>query len=286
MPKHSATHRHAYLVLAHQDVDMLNILSNRLINTGFVYIHLDRKSPIVREQVIQHPKIKVTKQIKVNWGGFSIVEATRLLADQALSDGSTRLTLLSGVTYPIVSDARLKEFAESYTEYVDAGEVDLATQTKAFRRRFTSRHFSFHLRQNLLGRFIRRISREIWARMPQLNPEKELAGKKLILGSQWWSVTGETYSNAMKLILENPNLELYFKKIECSDESYFGTIFNDVNKGLTPFGTTYVHWEGSGRPKNLQAEILIQGSQTGHFLFARKFNSSDHELLENLKSIL
>ena len=108
MSEQPTTHRHAYLVLAHEDVDMLNILTNRLISTGYVYIHIDRKSPITIEQVVQHPKVKVTKQIKVNWGGFSIVEATRLLADQALSDSSTRLTLLSGVSYPIVSDAKLK----------------------------------------------------------------------------------------------------------------------------------------------------------------------------------
>ena len=284
MREQSTTHRHAYLVLAHEDVDMLNMLTNRLINTGFVYIHIDRKSPIEIEQIVQLPKVKVTKQIKVNWGGFSIVEATRLLADQALSDGSTHLTLLSGVSYPIVGDAKLKEFADSSVDYVDAGEVDLTTQTKAFRRRFTTRHTSFHLRQNLIGRFIRRISREFWARMPHLNPEEELAGKKLILGSQWWSVTGETYNNAMKLILENPNIEHYFKKIECSDESYFGTIFNHVNKRLMLHGTTYVRWEGSGRPKNLQVEALAQENQVGQFLFARKFNSRDRKLIENLQT--
>ena len=86
----------------------------------------------------------------------------------------------------------------------------------------------------------------------------------------------------MKLMLENPNLELYFRKIECSDESYFGTIFNHVNKRLTLCGTTYVKWEGTGRPKNLQAQALIQEGQVGHFLFARKFNSRDRELFENL----
>jgi hypothetical protein len=33
VPEQPPTHRHAYLVLAHEDVDMLNILTNRLINT-------------------------------------------------------------------------------------------------------------------------------------------------------------------------------------------------------------------------------------------------------------
>ena len=214
MSEQPTTNRHAYLVLAHEDVDMLNILTIRLINTGFVYIHIDRKSPITIAQVVQHPKVKVSKQIKVNWGGFSIVEATCLLADQALSDGSTRLTLLSGVSYPIVSDAKLKEFAESSVDYVDATEVDLATQTRAFRRRFTTRHFSFHLKQNLYGRIIRRTSREFWAAMPHLRPEGELENLTLTVGSQWWSVTHETYQKSMDHLKSNPNIQDYFKKID------------------------------------------------------------------------
>jgi hypothetical protein len=273
MPEQPPTHRHAYLVLAHEDVDMLNILTNRLINTGFVYIHIDRKSPITIEQVVKHPKVKATKQIKVNWGGFSIVEATRLLADQALSDSSTRLTLLSGVSYPIVSDVKLKEFAESSVEYVDAGEVDLKTQTKAFRRRFTSRHFSFHLKQNLYGRIVRRISREFWALMPNIDPIKELGEVELTLGSQWWSVTSDTYTKAMVLLEKNQNIMSYFKKIECSDESFFGTLFHNVTKNHTAHGTTYVKWTGGGGPKSIQIEDLIREKSAGQFLFARKFSS-------------
>jgi hypothetical protein len=273
------THRHAYLVLAHEDVDMLNILTNRLINTGYVYIHIDRNSSITIEQVVKHPKVKVTKQIKVNWGGFSIVEATRLLADQALSDGSTRLTLLSGVSYPIVSDAKLKEFAESSIEYVEAGEVDLANQTKAFRRRFTSRHFSFHLKQNLHGRIIRRISREFWALLPKIDFNNELGDIKLTLGSQWWSVTSGTYTKAMLLLEQYKNVLPYFKKIECGDESFFGTLFHHVTKFHTTHGTTYVKLTGEGGPKSIEFVDIERESQTGHFFFARKINSLNRQLL-------
>jgi hypothetical protein len=265
---------------------MLNILTNRLINTGFVYIHIDRKSPITIEQVVKHPKVKVTKQIKVNWGGFSIVEATRLLADQALIDGSTRLTLLSGVSYPIVSDAKLKKFAESTIEYVDAGEVGLKTQTRAFRRRFTTRHFSFHLKQDLFGRTIRRLSREFWALMPHIDPSKELGKVKLTLGSQWWSVTKDTYTKATLLAEQNQNVVSYFKKIECSDESFFGTLFHHVTKIHATHGTTYVKWTGGGGPKSIEIVDIERESQTGHFLFVRKISSLDRELFEAMDSLL
>jgi hypothetical protein len=270
------SHRHAYLVLAHEDVDMLNILTNRLINTGFVYIHIDRKSPITIEQVVKHPKVKVTKQIKVNWGGFSIVEATRLLADQAIINGATRLTLLSGVSYPIVGDARLIEFAQSDLEYVDASEVDLSTQTKPFVRRFTSRHFSFHLKQNLYGRIIRRLFREFWARMPRIDPVAELAPLKLTLGSQWWSVKSDTYLKAMQLLKSHPDIEKYFRKIECSDESFFGTIFNDVSRNHAGHGTTFVKWTSRGGPKVIGPIELLEARTKDGLLFIRKLTVDDY----------
>ena len=277
----SPHHHNAYLVLAHEDVEMLNILTQRLVNTGFVYIHLDRLSKLQITQVTPHPKVKVTKQIKVNWGGYSIVEATRLLADQAIADGATRLTLLSGVSYPIVSDGKLNEFAASDMEYVDVGEVDISTQTKPFRRRFTTRHFSFHLKQNLTGRIIRRLSREFWSLAPKLEPISELAPVKLTLGSQWWSVTSNTYSKASELLQKHPNIERYFKRIECSDESFFGTVFHEVSPNHIPNGTTYVKWHGQGGPKALTIGDIDREREKGDFLFARKINFAGMTALFN-----
>jgi Core-2/I-Branching enzyme len=270
MSQGTQNHHNAYLILAHEDVDMLNILAQRLINTGFVYIHLDRLSKIQVDQVTPDPKIEVTKQIKVNWGGYSIVEATRLLADQAIAGGATRLTLLSGLSYPIVSDEKLTEFAHSDVEYVDATEVDLSQLSKAFVRRFTSRHFSFHLKQNLFGRLIRRFSREFWARMPRINPVEELAPLKLTLGSQWWSVSTQTYINSLQLLKDYPSIEQYFKKIECSDESFFGTILHNISRNHAKKGTTFVKWGRNGGPLAITKEDIEISQES--YLFIRKVN--------------
>jgi hypothetical protein len=274
--------RNAYLVLAHEDVDMLNLLTKRLINTGYVYIHIDLKSRIKVEQVFKHPKVKATKKIKVSWGGFSIVEATLLLADQALEDGAIRLTLLSGLSYPIVGDEELTEFAQSAIEYVDAEEVPLKGESKALSRRFTSRHFSFHLRQNVFGRIIRRISREFWARMPQLHPATELNQLTLMRGSQWWSVKRETYSSAMDTIMKSPKIENYFRKIECSDESFFSTIFTPGLESKKNSGTTYVRWGMSGGPRPILLTDLAREKESKQYLFVRKISSQDEEFLNFL----
>jgi hypothetical protein len=177
-----ATHGHAYLVLAHEDVKMLNILTQRLVHTGYVHIHLDRSSQIQITDVINDPEVRVTKQIKVNWGGYSIIEANPLLADQALADNSTRLTLLSGLSYPIASDVKLNEVASSILDYIDAGDVDLNTQPRPFIRRFSTQNFSFHLSQNFYGYLVRRLSRELWSLAPKLDPINKLASIKLTLG--------------------------------------------------------------------------------------------------------
>ena len=212
--------------------------------------------------------MKIFQDFKVKWSGWSIVLATRLLANTAISDGSVRLTLLSGVSYPIISDEKLIKLAVSDLDIFRAGEVDLETIDKAFRRRFTSRHLEFKFGNSLSSRIVRRISREVCTLLPELNPEVEIFPLKLTLGSQWWSVSIETYQGGMSKL--SNSMESYFKKIECSDESFFGTLFTAVSQNHKNSGTTYVIWGNNGRPIYLDE---IDKLDSKDFIFARKFSS-------------
>jgi hypothetical protein len=62
--------KNAYLVLAHHDALMLNALIQRLVATGEVFAHLDRKSKLEVIDVTSHPKVKVYKELRVNWVVF------------------------------------------------------------------------------------------------------------------------------------------------------------------------------------------------------------------------
>jgi hypothetical protein len=192
-----------------------------------------------------------------------MVQATLLLADKAVKHGATRLTLLSGVSYPIVSDQRLLELANSEFDYVDTGEADLNQISKAFYRRFICNHFSFPLKQNIFGRAIRRLSRELWALMPKLDPIQALSPTQLMIGSQRWSVKRDTYLQGVELLKSNRSFDTYFKKIECSDESYFATIFSAVSDNIKRHGTTYVKWVGRGKIQDLDCELIreLRGTQ-------------------------
>jgi hypothetical protein len=275
--------RNAYLVLAHEDVEMLNFLAKRLINSGYVYIHLDQKSKIRVNQVINHPYVKVYKKIKVNWGSFSIVEATQLLANSALDDGATRLTLICGLSYPIVNDLELIEFGKSQSDFFDSRLVNLKLENKTFKRRFTSKHNTFVFKQNVFGRIIRRLSREFWALMPRMNPEKDLNGLQLCFGSQWWSVTSQTYVDALSVASRNPDLSKYFSRIECSDESFFVTLFNFVSHNPVLGEITLVNWVGRGLVRQFEfrdVPFLARAEKK----FARKCSVSVARIIE--KSLL
>jgi hypothetical protein len=274
--------KNAYLVLAHEDGDMLNILVSRLLITGSVFIHIDKSSRIRITDVIEDKSVHVWKEIKVRWGGYTMVEATRLIADEAIKTGAHRLTLLSGLSYPITTDTKLMEIAKSNEDIFDGGLVDMKTTPRTFRRRFSNTHFAFHLGSGLHARLIRRASRGFCDLLPKLDPVAALYPLKLTLGSQWWSITSKTYVSAMALITNSPNIEKYFKSIECSDESFFGTLFNHVSTTHVQAGTTFVRWGGNYRPVIVQEEDLKKALQA-NFIFARKFSSKDLDIISKLK---
>jgi hypothetical protein len=70
MSKEFNKNKNAYLVLAHSDVAMLNILIHRLLHTGIVFVHLDKSCKINRSDVLSDPGVYVYKEINVYWGGW------------------------------------------------------------------------------------------------------------------------------------------------------------------------------------------------------------------------
>jgi hypothetical protein len=275
--------KNAYLVLAHEDGAMLNILVCRLLNTGSVFVHIDKSSRIQISNVVKDKDVHVWKEIKVRWGGYTMVEATRLLAENAIASGATRLTLLSGLSLPIVEDSKLQEIAGSDQDIFDGGIVDMKTIERTFRRRFSNRHIAFHLGSGFHARVIRRAARGFCDLLPKLNPAEALYPLKLTLGSQWWSVTSKTYVAGLGLANENSKIENYFKAIECSDESFFGTLFNHVSNTHVQAGTTFVRWGENYRPVIIKEEDL-KNAKLGNFLFARKFSSRDVGIISKLNS--
>jgi hypothetical protein len=104
----------AYLILAHAADEQLRLLTNALLADGRsrVYLHLDAKV-LDLNWIEGHtgPRfVLIADRRSLNWGGYSIVEATLRLLRSALSDAANqRFVLLSGTCFPLKTVHEINE---------------------------------------------------------------------------------------------------------------------------------------------------------------------------------
>jgi len=271
----------AFLILAHEDQPLLELLTGQLLQFGTVYIHLDTKSSIPESFLENRPNLHIYKEFSIRWGHWSMVEATMFLADKAVADGATYLSYLSGNTLPVCSKEEFQEFLDEEGDYFEANPItdeEFANRNRAFQHRFTHRYIAFKSRRNFAGRLQRRLMREAFALTPKLNYKKSLGDMTLCHGIGFWSVKATTYTRAIIEAHGRPSLMKYFKATEISDESFFQTAFRFITAPKANTARTYVDWIGSGTPAFITKDHL-KAIQDSDYIFARKFRSGDGELL-------
>ena len=269
------------MILAHKDPAILRILVDELRPLGKVFLHIDKKSEANFEEFLDLEGIFSIRAVNIKWGHWSMVEATLILTREALAQGATRLTLISGNSLPIVGPKRFAELMES--------DLDICHH-RSFRKTFNKktdyqyfrRYFATKGYQNFFPRLVNLVL-GIWP--IRINISKYLDPLELMIGSQWWSVTSRTMEQALIVYQENPKLDGYFKKIKLSDETFLQTLICHVSQNIDGTGTTYANWEIVGpHPGELTTKLLEEAINSGAFYFARKFYSEDFYLLNFWRS--
>lgn len=97
--------KHAYLIIAHTDYNLLQQLVQQLDDArNDLYIHIDRKADFDGKKIRTcHSGLYVLPQrISASWGDYSLVEVELLLFETAFKRGEyAYYHLLSGVDLPI-----------------------------------------------------------------------------------------------------------------------------------------------------------------------------------------
>lgn len=270
--------RHAYLIMAHGEPELLATLLRRLDDSrNDVFVHIDRKADF--EKVDYSPRYSqifyISDRIDAAWGDFSLVEIEFALIKEALTRGVySYLHLVSGVDLPVKSQDTIQEECRrlngkefiGFAQNVSIDELQWRSQHKfLFSRKFQSRSL-----------FIRGV-RSIYTKLQSLigYHRSKLGIKK---GAQWWSIT----SDFAKYILQREDyIRKNFKSTYCPDELVFQTIcwnspfkdniyrIDDEFKGCR----RYIPWNnGFLRPfESLDFEEM----EASDFWFARKFGRQD-----------
>jgi hypothetical protein len=266
----------AFLIIAHQDLPALNTLIRHLASpSNLIYVHLDKKSDIKISDV--ESSASVIKKINVKWGKYSIVAATMFLADLAISQGASRITLLSGVCQPIVSKNQLEHLLGSDFDYFESFSI-----AKGGEQYKSSWMFKLWIipgagNDSFISKSLNKIIHmfglgNISFFLKSLEPRK---------GSQWWSVESETYLQMRRIITNHFWINFYFRHTFIPDERLFATLFQrtpgkHVNRSLT-----FTRWQNGLGPLDLSEEDIETAREEG-YMFVRKVSSSNLKIRSHI----
>jgi hypothetical protein len=289
--------RIAWLILAHHQPHHLAALISALDTPeDRFFIHVDAKAELGGFEQLLGQRDRVVllgrrDRHTIQWGGFSIVQATLDLI-RAARTGSVpfdRFCLLSGADHPIKTPAEVRRTLDCDLEFLN---IEHSMDEPEYRKRVTGYHpednrlltwnspRSRWLPIRVLRGLLLRIPRRCWSAFP------------LYQGSTWWALTAPCIAYIERFRSENPGYMRFFRWTACPDETFFHSILmaspfrdrisHDRSHGATPrvpshpheYGIHYVDWTTPGaHPAVLDLAYL--GTLLGsHALFARKFDET------------
>lgn len=267
--------RIAYLILAHKNPDQVKRLVNLL--NGDVYIHIDSKCDI-KKFYISNEKINyINKRISINWGGFSMVQATlRLINDARKSCNYDYYVLLSGDDYPIRNLNEFELFLDKHKKHSFIEYDKFEPKWQHLKERYTkykiseSTHIVSKILQKILNIFV--------------NNRAMFRNMQAYKGAQWWCLNSDSINYILRYISDNKGVIRYFKHTYIPDEMFFQVILlnSHLKNRINNNNLRYILLKDR-HPEILTINNLNDLINTKNKFFARKFDIEvDSEVLDLL----
>lgn len=280
--------KHAYLILAHNEFGLLQILVSCLDDPrNDIYVHIDRKvKALPRLSVRKSTLYMLENRVDVRWGDLSVVEAEYALFEAAAAKGPYQYYhLLSGVDLPLKSQDYIHRFCDEHDGKEFIGYTWTGMTPELVRREQRWHLFPKHFRSKSLAV---RVPRTLFLRIQEklgILRNKDIDFKK---GTQWVSITDNLVHY---LIDRKPWVLKVFHHTFCPDEAFVQTLCwqSPYHKNL--FDTSQDD-KGCMRAIGWRNGTLVDwGSgdiaylESSHALFARKFNSTDMSFIHQVLQI-
>lgn len=287
--------KHAYLILCHDQWELLQILLRLLDDKrNDIYIHVDKKSKFDPKtvDVCEKSKVFLTERVRVQWGGYSVVKATMVLLKAATENGHyDYYHLLSGHDLPLKSQDEIHAFFDEHQgkEFISLKPCNHMERVKYYYP--TQYVFS---KNNIIGRVIRKFLLIIQKRIGVDRTKKSIF-REWGIGSQFFDITDSfarylcgndrLISKAFHsgfivdgmfvqtIFINSPFNEkgIRFVHPKRDDNKYIYDIYMDINRAIDwKCGSPYVY-------DTTDLEMLIESD----CLFARKFSLfKDEHIIE------
>lgn len=280
--------KHAYLILAHTEFEVLRLLISCLDDPrNDIYVHFDKKVAVLPELQTRLAGLTVLdRRIDVRWGAPSMVEAELVLFEAALAQGPYQYYhLLSGVDLPLKSQDYIHDYFDRH-----AGEEFIGYTWTEMPDNFKRKVRCWHLfpEQFKSRNWCIRALRAGFLRLQEglgIYRNKEIDFKK---GSQWVSLTEDM---VRYLIAHKDWIHKTFSHTFCCDELVVQTLcwmspYRINIHSLASDGEGCMRIIGWRENPGSEEWILKDWTEadyetlTGSLaLFARKFNSENRAFL-------
>ncbi len=277
--------KHAYLIIAHHEFEVLHRLVKALDDErNDIYIHFDSKVkslPVLNTELAHLHILK--KRINVRWGDISQIAVEIALFQEAAQNGSyTYYHLLSGVDMPIRSQDFIHDFFTQHSGYEFIGFSEYDSRDEIDRKVRRYHLFSAHFKGgNLLHTAVRALLLQLQI-ITGILRHKKVEFKK---GSNWVSVT-EAFVHF--LLTKRGEIMRDYQYTYCADEIFLQTLcwnsafrnklFSLDNDALGCIRR--INWKDN-KVLNWESDDFntIMASDA---VFARKFSSSDIALVDRI----
>lgn len=218
--------KHAYMIMAHNDFDMLyEILRELDYERNDIFLHIDKKAQKVPFEhlcsAVKKAKLVIIPRKNVNWGGYTQIACELHLMRSALESGQhTYYHMMTGAMAPIKSQEEIFEFFDNCgnKEFIGFDNSD----------NFENRVCLYHIyneigkamtKRNQIKVFIRNKFNGFQKKIGySYKPARNILFKK---GFVYWSLT----EDAIKYILINEKkIKKIYKHSFCGDELFVQTL--------------------------------------------------------------
>lgn len=279
-----------HLIITYKNPEQLARLVKTLTFPGCdIYVHVDKKIDIKPfEEIKEKVSFKfIKKRVKVNWGGFSLIEAIIASLEEIKEGGKQYdfINLMSGQDYPVKTISSFAGFLEKnkgkcFISYEDIEEQPWWNENLV---RITKYHFNdFSIKGKYLAQRV--VNSLISERKFPLN--WKLYGGNC---SSWWTLPQEAAYFFAETIRSNNELRKFAKLTWAPDEYLYATVLmnSKFKDDVVNNNYRFIDWtEGNANPKLLKSEDFQALTHTNHF-FARKFDTTvDAKILDELDALL
>ena len=285
--------KHAYLILAHNEPELLSLLVERLDDVrNDIYIHFDRKLSVLPDIKTLHAGLCILKdRVDVRWADVSMLEAEYKLFHAVVDSGCeySHHHLISGVDLPLKNQDYIHSFFAQHQGKEFVGLHQRPMNSHADRALHYWHPFTRSFRGSGCVFAIKRILRYLVIQTQVLLGIRRNTTIPFHKGGQWVSITRglidyllEQEERAFTIFSRSFGADEYFVPTLIWDTPFMERLFDatDESRGAM----RYIGWRADGQLIDFTPQDLPALQQT-EYLFARKFNSRDKVFLQEILAL-